>query len=384
MADKTSVWQFSNPVNLIFGVGSLSKLPELVSWDSVLLVTTPGATMRGTTQRVQDLLGSRISTTYDKVGPEPQLAVLENAGHLLRGYNYNGIVAVGGGSAIDTAKVLSYLLKIKEPQLRAHFEQFESLSPGETLPILAVPTTAGTGSEVTPFATVWDHDSRKKYSFAMNSLHPHIALLDPELTLSATRNLTLSCGLDALCQGLESLWSRNTNPVTTNLALQAVSIALHSLPLAVEDLESLELRTQMLEASLLAGLAISVTKTTLPHSISYPLTLKFGVPHGLACAFTIIQVLRFNAIGNKDRITNIAQKLGFPSVELLASKLDGILRGTGALSWLSQLMTSKQDCLALAPQAISPGRSDNNPRIPSVRDVEAILDSAWMYAHTDS
>ena len=383
MAHKTSAWRFSNPVNLIFGVGSLSKLPELISWDSVLLVTTPGATMRGTTQRVQDLLGSRISTTYDKVGPEPQLAVLEDAGHLLRGYNYNGIVAVGGGSAIDTAKVLSYLLKIEGPQLRRHFEQFESLLPADTLPVLAVPTTAGTGSEVTSFATVWDHDRRKKYSLATNSLHPHIALLDPELTLSATRTLTLSCGLDALCQGLESLWSRNTNPVTTSLALQAVTIALHSLPLAVEDLENLELRTQMLEASLLAGLAISVTKTTLPHSISYPLTLQFGVPHGLACAFTIIQVLLFNAIGNEDRISNIAQQLGFPSVELLASKLDDILRGTGALSWLSQLMTSKQDCLALAPQAISPGRSDNNLRIPSVRDVETILDNAWTYAHTD-
>jgi alcohol dehydrogenase len=369
-------WEFASPVHLVFGAGSLSQLSQLVPWRSILVVTTPGAAKRGTIGKIRELLRDREVTVYDAVAPQPQLNALEEAARKIKVRAYEGIVAIGGGSVIDTAKAFSYLLNADSQGLRPHLERGVPLPPIALLPVLAVPTTAGTGAEVTPFATVWDATAQKKYSLASPELYPQIALLDPELTLSASMDLTLSTGLDALCQGLESLWSRSANPVAMSLARRAVSISLQFLPSAVDDLDNLDLRTRMMEASLLAGLAIASTKTTLSHSISYPLTLHFGVPHGLACAFTIAQVLRFNAESEEGRLQEIVLALGFDTADGLAQRLEDILEQTGALKWLATLIPPKSDLLAIAPQAMAPGRADNNPRAATLKNIEAILADA--------
>ena len=370
-------WQFANPVRLVFGVGSISQLPELAPWDPVLLVTTPGSVKRGTIDHILHLLGDRQVTVYDMVTPGPQLEALEQAAGQLKNQNYEGIVAFGGGSAIDTAKALTYLLHAPPNSLSQHFQKGAALPEVPMIPILAVETAAGTGAEVTPFATIWDTVAARKYSLGPPDVYPQTALLDPELTLTLPRDLTLSAGLDAICQALESLWSRSANPVAASYALRSVSTSLDVLPKLVNDLENLELRTQMLEASLLAGLAIASTKTTLSHSISYPITLRFGVLHGLACAFTIAQVLRFNAETDEGPLKCIAQQLDYSTTESLARHLQQMLSETGALGWLASLIPSKADLLDLAPRAITPGRADNNPRIASGTDVEAIMEAAW-------
>ena len=370
-------WRYSNPVQLVFGNGSLAKLPKLAPWDSILVVTTPGAVRRRTVDRVLDLLAGRDVSVYDMVTPGPQLSAMEEAATRLKQRAYQGIVAFGGGSAIDTAKALSYMLNAPNKSLRRHFEGGAPLIEVPLTPILAVQTAAGTGAEVTPFATIWDTVEQRKYSLGPPDIYPQTALLDPELTLTLPRDLTLSASLDTLCQGLESLWSRGSNPVAAAFALRSVSMTLRVLPKLVDDLSNLELRTRMLEASLLAGLAIASTKTTLSHSISYPITLRFGVLHGLACAFTITQVLRFNAEQDQGPIRDAVKALGFESADSLACQLDEILLQTGALARLAELIPSKTQLLALAARAITPGRADNNPRLAAVEDVEAIMAAAW-------
>lgn len=375
-----ATWRFANPVQLVFGTGSIRKLPQLAPWDPILLVTTPGAVKRRSVDLVLDLLVDREVAVHDMVTPGPQLSVLEQAATRLKKRQYQGIVAFGGGSAIDTAKTLSYLLNAPTDALRRHFESGESLHEFPRTPVLAVQTAAGTGAEVTPFATIWDTARYQKYSLGPPDLYPTTALLDPELTLSLPKDLTLSAGLDALCQGLESLWSRGSNPVAASFACPSVKTSLQVLPELVDDLDNLDLRARMLEASLLAGLAIASTKTTLSHSISYPITLSFGVLHGLACAFTIVQVLRFNAAIDDGRLLQMAQTLGFASTEALACRLDELLLSTGALEQLAAQIPSKPDLLALAPRAINPGRADNNPRQATYEEVEKIMASAWDQA----
>ena len=370
-------WRFSNPVEVVFGAGSMGQLADLAPWESILVVTTPGAVKRKSIGRVLELLADREVEVYDMVTPGPQLAALEDTALRLKQRSFQGIVAFGGGSAIDTAKALSYLLNATEQSLTRHFETGVRLDEVPLTPIVAVQTAAGTGAEVTPFATIWDTVVQKKYSLGPPDIYPKTALLDPELTLTLPADLTLSAGLDTLCQGLESLWSRGANPVAASFALRCVLISLEVLPKLVEDLYSLELRTRMLEASLLGGLAIASTKTTLSHSISYPITLRFGVLHGLACAFTIAQVLRFNAETDDGRLEETVQTLGYSSAGSLADRLEELLSQTGALESLAGLITSKAELLALAPRAITPGRADNNPRQASVEDVSAIMSAAW-------
>ncbi|MCH7751980.1 MAG: iron-containing alcohol dehydrogenase [Planctomycetes bacterium] len=135
----------------------------------------------------------------------------------------------------------------------------------------------------------------------------------------------------------------------------------------------------MMEAALLSGLAIASTRTTLAHSISYPLTLHFGIPHGLACAFTIIQVLRFNAEENPDRLDQIALLIGSKSSTRLADELETLLMKTGAYRWMGKFLKSNDEVIAIAPECMTPGRADNNPRMASVDDVRTILSDAWSF-----
>ena len=376
MTGQTDVWQTHHPVRLVFGSGSIARLPELIiGRSSVLLVTKPGSTGRGLTGRVTKLLSGRNVTVYDGVTSNVELISLESVTHQLVDGEYDEIVAVGGGSAIDTAKVLSQTLQSSDHgALRRHLEDGEHMPLNKpALPVLTVPATAGTGAEVTPFATVWDKTRFVKHSFNSGEPYPRLALLDPELTFTMPADVTLSTGLDALSQGLESLWSVGSNAISIAYAQRAVQISLGALSAVIRAPDDLALRVAMMEASLLAGLAIGIGRTTLSHSVSYPLTLHFGVPHELACAFTLAQVLRFNAKGDPAGIDRILENLGTGTTEALADQICDLLGDTGAYRQMGLLDRPEREILWLAAEGITPGRSDNNPRHASVSDVENIL-----------
>ena len=165
--------------------------------------------------------------------------------------------------------------------------------------LIAIPTTAGTGSEVTPWATIWDQAAGQKYSLHQHCTWPEAAIIDAELMASLPAGATLASGLDALSHALESIWNVNRNPVSMSLAVQSARRTMTTLPQLMRNLGDLQLRAQMAEAALLAGLAFSSTKTALAHSLSYDITLQHGVPHGIACSFSLPLVLEM-ALGADD------------------------------------------------------------------------------------
>ncbi len=154
-------------------------------------------------------------------------------------------------------------------------------------PIYAFPTTSGTSSELTHWATVWDNEAFIKHSLSDEILYPKEAFYDPRLTLSVPREITIHTALDALSHSFESIWNNNANPISTHHALCAIEIILRDLPSLAENIHSLELRTSIMQASMHAGLAFSNTQTALAHALSYPLTMRFDTPHGLACSFSL-------------------------------------------------------------------------------------------------
>src|SRR5690606_27378339 len=207
------------------------------------------------------------------------------------------LIALGGGSTIDSAKALARLLTRPAGTSLADLFVAEPL-PGRVqaaLPLVAIPTTSGTGAEVTPFGTVWDYDAHQKRSVVGDDLYPRLALLDPALTLGLPKDVTISSGLDAISHALESTWNRNASPASLGLVTKSLQLSLPALPRAVEEPENLDARADMMQASALAGIAISQTRTALAHAISYPLTARFGLPHGIACSFTLPALLAFNA-----------------------------------------------------------------------------------------
>jgi hypothetical protein len=292
MTDPT--WHYHNPVDVRFGPGALGYLGAYTAGRSVTLVTFPEAKGLGLTARVRAILGTALVQVIDRTEPNPDVASLAE---LYRAF-WTGpaagevIVAVGGGSVIDTAKTL--MVGTED----ASFEALVALlaagrpfEPHRVKPLIAVPTTAGTGSEVTPWATVWDKGASRKYSLHLPQTWPQAAIVDPDLTASLPAGPTLAAGLDALSHALESIWNVNANPVSDTHAVAAARAVLATLPELMQDLNSRALRTRMSQAALQAGLAFSNTKTALAHSISYEMTLQHGLPHGIACSFTLPMVL---------------------------------------------------------------------------------------------
>lgn len=279
-----------NPVEIISGIDLISShLCKLVPVEGqLLLVTTAGFTKRGITEKIIKELGESRVLVYDEVVSNPELDGLDLATARFNGNKICYIIGVGGGSVIDTAKVLAMTLcsDLSRP-LHQILRHKQTVNSNISLPVVAIPTTSGTGAEVTPFATIWDNSTHEKHSLIGLNIYPRHALLDPELTLSLPIRDTLYTALDAVSHALESLWNKNRTTISEAYAIQSLMLANETLPALLKDLKNIELRRKMQQSSMLAGLAISYTKTAIAHSISYPLTSHFNVPHGLACGFTL-------------------------------------------------------------------------------------------------
>ncbi len=321
-------WRFHNPVQITFGPGALGQLKTLLSGRSYALVTYDTAPFPSFAARLDRLIGAPV-LSVDGVAPNPDFEALgaysERFGAVTPAPEV--IVALGGGSVIDSAKVLA-AGGGDFARVRHYLETGKGAEQLGHIPIIAVPTTAGTGSEVTCWATVWDRGAGKKYSLAQPDLYPEHAVVDPELMLGLPRALTISTGLDALSHALESLWNVNANPISTDFAIGAAREMLATLPALVDDRSNLDLRSRAARAALSAGLAFSNTKTALAHSLSYPITLNHDVPHGIACSFSLPMVMRA-AIG-ADVACDAALRVIFGAdLEAGAARLEGFLAKLG-------------------------------------------------------
>jgi alcohol dehydrogenase len=286
------MWTYQNPVKIVFGSGQFSALPDMIARRSYALVTYPDSPFGDLTAQLSEKAGQPKLIIND-IAPNPDIRLLadQSARFADLAKMPDVIVALGGGSVIDSAKVFA----AAEGDFSKVLQFLETKTGEESLSsvqLIAVPTTAGTGSEVTCWATVWDAENSRKFSLAQEALYPEVALVDPALMLGKPYGLTLATALDALSHSIESIWNVNANPVSARHAVAAARAILSDLPKLLIDLGNLELRSSVAEASLNAGLAFSNTKTAIAHNISYPITLKWGVQHGIACSFTLPTVLQ--------------------------------------------------------------------------------------------
>lgn len=289
MAAQTLHLNWFNPVRIHFGPGTLQHIATAAQ--AVVVLADPVALGAAGCEQVRTLLGARCLAWRNVA---PGLSTLEQAEQhcnalwpVLQEHPNTLVLAVGGGTTLDLAKVLRWRMPFCTAQdVRAHWR-------ANTLPdtamrhlLWAVPTTAGTGSEVTRTATVWDTSAEpaRKLAWAPDMGFADVALVDPGLTLSCPASITRDCALDSLAHALEALWNHRASPLTTGLAVQGAQDIVRALPQALARPQDLEPRTALSRASLMAGLAMSQTQTALAHALSYRLTLEEGLPHGQACA----------------------------------------------------------------------------------------------------
>lgn len=369
-------FRFHLPTSVHFGIGVLDTLPDLLRElrGHIFLLAGNHLFQSPLYARLLKLLDGFSVDAAPPVPPNPSPSSALTTSQLAREKGAEIILAVGGGSVIDMAKAVALLAN--EEELLRYLR--EGVPPGTTrLPLVAIPTTAGTGSEVTPWATLWDWERRRKYSLEGPGLFPDLTLVDPTLTLSLPPSVTMASGLDALSHAVEACWSRNRNPISTLLALEAVRGLAAGLPRVRQDPQNLKARSEVSQASLYAGLAFSQTKTAAAHALSYPLTLLYQVPHGVACSITLPPLLPFNTEAAPEAASAIARALGAPDTEAGGKALSRLLRDAGHPMRLSALGLGEGDVEALIQDGAYPERMGYNPRPLSREDIKKILMSVF-------
>lgn len=275
------------PTKIIYGLNSLNDIDTYIDGRKTLLITSQGFVKRGLVEKIKSLTNN-IVEVISEVKSHPEFKDLKLMYNKVKNIDFELILALGGGSVLDSAKFFSVSNKEKEYQLVEDIIKGKREKKDYTLtPIIAIPTTAGTGSEITPWATIWDMDEKKKYSLHLPDLFSQTAIYDPTLTLSIPKEITVQTALDTLSHALESIWNKNANEITVSYATKSAKLIMKYLPLLSNNLDNLEYRDKIMKACMYAGLAFSNTQTAIAHAMSYYITAYKGVPHGIACSFTL-------------------------------------------------------------------------------------------------
>ena len=357
--------RYYNPVRTVQGPGCVRQLPELLQelkpagrrvllllWNESLAEELPFSAMLAGTESFQ----ARMLVFRDS---NPTVEQLFDAYRATKGFSPDVVVAVGGGSTLDVGKSLCCLYGREIPDAGALRRIIRDKDyPVQTARWIGVPTTAGTGSETTCWATIWDPSQDAKRSVECRENYAWAALVDPELTAGMPLALAVSSALDAVAHAVESYWARGTNAVSRALALEAVRTIMGSMDDLLEG--RVEARDAMARGSMLAGLAFSNTKTTACHSISYPLTMHYGIPHGAAVSMLLAPVFRLNAPG-VEGVDALLSALGAADGAGLERRVRDILRRSGQAVTLKEWGAQREELPRLAELGITRGRADNNP-----------------------
>ena len=344
------------PTKIVYGQGSFQNIDQYINGRKTLLIISAGFVTRGLVKEIKSLT-SHIVEVVSEIKSHPEFKDLEITYNKVKKIDFELILAIGGGSIIDAAKFISVYNKGKE------YRFVEDIVKGKqekkdykTIPIISIPTTAGTGSEITPWATIWDMDEKQKYSLHLPDLFSEVALYDPLLTLSVPKEITIQTGLDTLSHALESIWNKNANPITIDYAIKSAKLIMDNLVELSYNLESLECRDNIMKACMYAGLAFSNTQTAIAHAMSYYITTHKGIEHGIACSFTLPMLID-NIVGNYPFIDNAFEEI---FGEISSNSLRIILRELNVSTNFSDYGISHNEFKILKESFKNNPRADNS------------------------
>ena len=375
------------PTDIHFGCGVLSTLPDRLKSLGAkrpFLVTDAGLRAAGLVERVETLLASAglPVAVFDGVKPDSGSDLIGEAASRLRASEADAVVGLGGGSSLDTAKAVAAMATNSGSIL-----DYAGLHKivNRPLPVVAIPTTAGTGSEVTLWSVFTDEGKKVKVAAGSVLLYPSVALCDPDLTIDLPPPLTAATGMDALGHAIECYTNDACQPISAALALEAIGMIGRFLRTAVLNGRDRSARYAMLLSSTMAGIAMNPTRLGLAHALAMPLgSWDFRIPHGAAIAITLPVVMEFNHLAQLERYIEVARALGEPVSRLSAR--DAAARSYAAVKRLAQdigipgglgdfgLRQEHIDCVAA--EAIKSGNVAVNPRRTSAEDLRRILHEA--------
>lgn len=378
------------PRTLLVGGGVLQQLPTVLqelSCQRALLVTDAMMVTLGHAARIQQLLAAHhiACDIFADTIPEPTSASIQQGVTTVSQGNYDALVALGGGSPLDSAKAMAVLGKYGG-HIRDYAFPVQVSTPG--LPVVAIPTTAGTGSEVTRFTIITDEQNDEKLLCIGTAFVPTAALIDYELSLSVPARTTADTGIDAMTHAIEAYVSRKANPYSDSQALAALRLIGPNLKTAYDNGADHDARAAMMLGSTLAGIAFSAASVALVHGMSRPIGAFFHVPHGLSNAMLLPSITAYSLVAAPERYADCARALGFATesddTPTANQKLLDTLYALNAhlhVPTPAQFGIDRDAFMALLPtmaqQAIASGSPANNPRIPDQAEMEQLYQALW-------
>jgi len=358
------------PTKVLFGKGALSDLPCEVKrlGSKAFLVTDPGLIATGMVEQVKSLLGSSLAGVYADIPQDSGMEVVDKGAALALSQGADVVVSLGGGSVIDTAKGMCIVMT--EGGSLRDFQGMQILTRPQ-IPHIVIPTTAGTGSEVTCAAVIMDREQGQKILIYEYFNTPRVAILDPRMTEKLPPDLTASTGMDAMTHAVESYVSQQRNPISDGAALHAVRLISRYLPLAVSNGSDLKARGQMQIAALLAGWAFSNALLGLTHAMAHSLGAVCGLPHGVANGILLPHVMRFNLEEVPELLGDIGQAMGAAihgrdrkeAGEAAVSEMETLLKRIDLPVRLRDVGIKEESLKTCAELAMSDGSIIYNPRM---------------------
>ncbi len=365
---------------LVFGSNTAERAGELarqIGLKKVLLVTDPGVVAAGHAERVRrSLRAARVKIVlFDKVRENPATGDVAACLAAARGAAIDGFIGLGGGSSLDTAKGCNFLLS-NGGRMQDYWGVGKARKP--MLPLIAIPTTAGTGSECQSFALIADETTHQKMACGDPKAAARVAILDPLLTLSQPPRVAACTGLDALSHALETAVTKPRNPISLAYSREAFRLCWVNLPRVLQRPDDLEARAGMLLGAALAGLAIENSMLGATHAAANPLTAHFNMVHGQAIGLMLPHVLRFN--GRDPAAAHLYASLDSSNAAELAEKLESLLDLAGMTRSLSQCGVAHSSIPMLAREAARQWTASFNPRPVSAADFVRLYEAAWESA----
>ena len=379
-------FEFFIPQNITVGAGTLAKLPECakkLGGSHAMLISGPTLRKMGVVDKAADYLkdaGMAVDIFTD-VEANPSVTTVEKATEAYKDSGADFIVALGGGSPMDVAKAVGVTAKYG-----GSITEYEGAHkvPGKIVPLIAIPTTAGTGSEVTAFSVITDHSRDYKLTVFSYELLPAYAILDPELLTSAPASVAAACGIDAFIHAEEAYVSTAASPFSDAMAEKAMELIGGNIRRFVARRTDLEAAEAMLTGSLFAGIAFSFARLGNVHAMSHPVSAYFNVPHGVANAILLPTIVEYNMLADKGKYLNIynyiAELPAAPeefTADMLVDELLNLNEALGIPAGLEEAGVTKDKFDAMADDAMKSGNIAVNPRSTTKKDVLALYEKAF-------
>ena len=378
---------FSTTPRIVMGPGSAKTIGAEVKAQGVkrvLIVTDKGVIGAGLLKSIEESFkAARIKySVFDKVEPDPRYEIVAECFKTAQAAKAQMLVGIGGGSPMDIAKVTAVMLTNKGP-IGSYFGI--NLIPKPGLPTILIPTTAGTGSEVTPIAILSDEGEKLKKGIVSPYLFPAIGILDPELTTGLPPHVTAATGMDALIHAIEAYTSINATTITDMYCIKAIELIYRNIRIAFAKGDNMEARTAMMEGALLAGIAFANAGVTAVHAFAYPIGAEFHIPHGIANTLMLPHVIRFNVLGNLEKFAQLAKPLGIPAegldnlaiVDKVIAAIDRLADDIRVPRHLADFGVKEKDISMLAEGVMKVTRLlANNPRTLTLDDAKRIYKAA--------